>query len=104
LTIPDYTGNRYMNTLGNLLGEPRAALLLVDFERGDLLQLQGRVDVDWAREAAGDLPGAERSWRFNIARGWRRRGALPLDWTFPDFAPTTARIAGLPAHRATVVS
>jgi uncharacterized protein len=100
LTIPDYPGNRYMNTLGNLLGEPRAGLLFVDFERGDLLQLQGRVDVDWARDAADDLPGAERSWRFRVDRGWRRPGALPLDWTFLDFAPTTARIAELPARRA----
>jgi uncharacterized protein len=97
LTIPEYSGNRYMNTLGNLLGEPRAGLLFVDFERGDLLQLQGRVDVDWARDAAADLPGAERSWRFHMDRAWRRRGALPLDWTFLDFAPTTARIAGLGA-------
>ncbi|WP_239502378.1 pyridoxamine 5'-phosphate oxidase family protein, partial [Stenotrophomonas maltophilia] len=27
LTIPDFSGNRYFNTLGNLLVEPRAALL-----------------------------------------------------------------------------
>jgi predicted pyridoxine 5'-phosphate oxidase superfamily flavin-nucleotide-binding protein len=97
LTIPDYSGNRYMNTLGNLLGEPRAGLLFVDFECGDLLQLQGRAEVDWARDAAGDLPGAERSWRFRVTRTWRRPGALPLDWTFVDFAPITPRIAGLPS-------
>jgi predicted pyridoxine 5'-phosphate oxidase superfamily flavin-nucleotide-binding protein len=100
LTIPEYAGNRYMNTLGNLLGEPRAGLLFVDFERGDLLQLQGRVEVDWARDAAADLPGAERSWRFHVTRAWRRRAALALDWTFLDFAPTTARIAGLPTSGA----
>jgi predicted pyridoxine 5'-phosphate oxidase superfamily flavin-nucleotide-binding protein len=100
LTIPDYSGNRYMNTLGNLLGEPRAGLLFVDFERGDLLQLQGRVDVDWARDVVADLPGAERSWRFHVTRGWRRPAALPLDWTFLDFAPTSARIGGLGAARA----
>jgi predicted pyridoxine 5'-phosphate oxidase superfamily flavin-nucleotide-binding protein len=104
LTIPEYAGNRYMNTLGNLLGERRAGLLFVDFEHGDLLQLQGRIEVDWAREAAGDLPGAERSWRFHLNRGWRRPGALALDWTFPDFAPTTARIAGLPAPTAAELS
>ena len=41
LTIPDFRGNRYFNTLGNLIAEPRASLLFVDFETGDLLQLQG---------------------------------------------------------------
>jgi uncharacterized protein len=39
IIIPDFSGNRYFNTLGNLLGEPRAALLFVDFTNGDLLQL-----------------------------------------------------------------
>ena len=98
LTIPEYPGNRYMNTLGNLLGEPRAGLLFVDFERGDLLQLQGHAVVNWASDAAADLPGAERSWRFHVTRAWRRPCALALDWTFLDFAPTTARIAGLAAR------
>jgi hypothetical protein len=49
LIVPDYRGNRYFNTLGNLLGDPRAALLFIDFERGDLLQLQGSVTIDWSR-------------------------------------------------------
>ncbi len=46
LTIPDFRGNRYFNTLGNLSAEARASLLFVDFESGDLLQLQGIAEVD----------------------------------------------------------
>lgn len=76
LTVPDYPGNRYFNTLGNLLVEPRAALVMVDFEHGDLLHLQGVAALNWT--AAGDDPLAERSWTFRIARGWLRRGAFPL--------------------------
>jgi predicted pyridoxine 5'-phosphate oxidase superfamily flavin-nucleotide-binding protein len=68
LTIPDYRGNRYFNTLGNLLLEPRAALLFLDFARGELLQLQGRAEVLWDDTA---LPAAERAWRFTVERGWR---------------------------------
>src|SRR5690349_20843226 len=41
LTIPDFSGNRFFNTLGNLLANPKAGLLFVDFEKGDLLQLSG---------------------------------------------------------------
>jgi len=73
LTIPDYRGNRYFNTLGNLILEPRAALLFLDFARGELLQLQGRAEVAW--DEAG-LPGAERTWRFTVERGWRGRSGL----------------------------
>ena len=42
LAIPDFRGNRFYNTLGNLLGDPRAGLLFVDFASGDILQIQGR--------------------------------------------------------------
>ena len=46
LTVPDYRGNRYFNTLGNMLAWPRAAILVPDFETGDLLHLQGRLARD----------------------------------------------------------
>ena len=39
LVVPDFRGNRFFNTLGNLLGDPRAGLLFIDFATGDLLQL-----------------------------------------------------------------
>lgn len=78
LTVPDYWGNRYFNTLGNLLLEPRASLVMVDFGSGDILQLQGLAEVHWqVGDQARDVR-AEREWTFRIARGWLRRGAFPL--------------------------
>lgn len=91
LTIPDFRGNRYFNTLGNLLGEPRCGLLFIDFERGDLLQLQGVAEIDWSGEASRMIEGAERVWRVHVARGWRRRSAVPLKWSFVDYSPFTER-------------
>jgi predicted pyridoxine 5'-phosphate oxidase superfamily flavin-nucleotide-binding protein len=89
LVVPDFRGNRFFNTLGNLLGDPRAGLLFIDFGTGELLQLQGRVTIDWTDRAAASVAGAQRSWRVEIERGWRRGEALPFDWTFGDHAPTT---------------
>ena len=91
LTIPDFRGNRYFNTLGNLLLDPRAGLLFVDFTSGDLLQLQGRAEIAWDNGAARGFAGAERLWRVRITAGWRRREALPLRWAFQGYAPTTNR-------------
>jgi hypothetical protein len=91
LTIPDFRGNRYFNTLGNLSVEPRASLLFVDFETGNLLQLQGTAQVDWNTAAAEHFPGAERLWRFRLIRGWRRKAASPLRWSFVEFSRTTAQ-------------
>lgn len=91
LVIPDFHGNRYFNTLGNFMLDPRAALLFVDFETGDLLHLSGVAEVDWQPEAAAGLIGAERVWRLRVVRGWRRAGAVPLRWIFQGYAPTTER-------------
>lgn len=84
LIVPDFRGNRFFNTLGNLLGDPRAGLLFVDFATGDLLQLQGTVTIEW---------GEPRRWTVAIERGWRRPAALPYDWTFGAYAPTTLATA-----------
>jgi predicted pyridoxine 5'-phosphate oxidase superfamily flavin-nucleotide-binding protein len=89
LAIPDFRGNRYYNTLGNLLGDPRAGLIFVDFASGDILQLQGTVTIDWHPD--GGPAGTERLWRLKVERAWRRRGAFPFAWTFGDYAPTTLR-------------
>lgn len=89
LTVPDFAGNSYFNTLGNMLREPHAALLFLDFRTGTLLQLQGTVEILWNDPERSRLDGAERLWRFHVARGWRRDGALPLRWSEPDYAPTT---------------
>jgi hypothetical protein len=91
LTIPDFRGNRYFNTLGNLLAEPRASLLFVDFDSGDLLQLQGTAEVEWNTTESAQFAGAERLWRFRVVRGWRRRAAVPLRWSFVDHSPSTIR-------------
>ncbi|WP_439497723.1 pyridoxamine 5'-phosphate oxidase family protein [Bosea sp. (in: a-proteobacteria)] len=89
LTIPDFAGNSYFNTLGNLLIEPRAALLFIDFERGDLVQLQGETEIVWEGPELGGLDRAERLWRFRVRRAWRHGAALPFAWSAVEPAPTT---------------
>jgi len=90
LTVPDFRGNRFFNTLGNLVADPRAALLFVDFDTGDLLHLRGRVEIDWDPPIGAAWPeGVQRQWRFTVEEAWRRPAALPLRWTFGDFSPVT---------------
>jgi uncharacterized protein len=91
LTIPDIAGNRYFNTLGNMMLDPRAVLLFPDFSGGDLLQVQGRTEIVWDVPENERLAGAERLWRLNVTRAWRRRGALPLRWSLQMLSPSVAR-------------
>jgi len=86
LTVPDFKGNRYFNTLGNLVADPRAALLFVDFEQSDLLHLRGTTGIVWDGPQVRRFAGAERIWRFRVERGWRKRGTLPLRWTLPQLS------------------
>ncbi|HJV21136.1 MAG TPA: pyridoxamine 5'-phosphate oxidase family protein [Holophagaceae bacterium] len=69
LRLPDYAGNGLFQSFGNLAVDPRAALLLPDFERGDLLHLTGGAEVvfddpDPARRSGG----TGRFLRFHVDR------------------------------------
>jgi ferredoxin-NADP reductase/predicted pyridoxine 5'-phosphate oxidase superfamily flavin-nucleotide-binding protein len=80
LTIPDFSGNLFFNTLGNFLLNPRAGLVFVDFRNGDLLQLSGRAEVILNAPEVAAFMGAERMWRFTPQQIVRRPAALPLRW------------------------
>ena len=101
LTVPDFRGNRYFNTLGNMLNWPRAAALFPNFETGELLLLQGQVEVLWDADAAATgFSGAQRMWRLRVEAGWRRCAALPFRWTHLSDSPAlegTGRWASAPA-------
>ncbi len=78
LVIPDFSGNRFFNTLGNVLATGRAGLAFVDPGSGDMLQLSGAAEIDVDPGAAGRFVGAERLWRVRPRRILRRRGAIGL--------------------------
>lgn len=84
LTIPDYAGNMHFNTLGNLLLNPRAGLLFIDFESGDTLQLTGRTELILDGSQIATFPEAERLWTLTVEQVVRRRGALGLRWRVED--------------------
>ena len=80
LTIPDFRGNRYFNTLGNFVHMPRAGLAFVDFGTGDVLQLTGDVTLDFEGHEADEFAGAERLWHVQVRRCVLRRRALALQF------------------------
>jgi len=84
LTLPDYAGNFFFNTLGNLLLEPRAGLLFIDFDSGDLLQVSGRAQIVWEDEALAAHPGAQRLLSIAVTGALRVAGGLPLQWQTMD--------------------
>lgn len=80
LVFPDYAGNNHFNTIGNLVLDPRAGFLFVDFETGSLLQLTGRATIDWDSDAVARTPGARRLVTFDIEEIVELPAVLPLRW------------------------
>ncbi|QJI43261.1 2Fe-2S iron-sulfur cluster binding domain-containing protein [Pseudomonas sp. ADAK2] len=89
LTIPDFAGNLFFNTLGNLLVNPQAGLLFIDFNSGDLLQLSGRTEVILDGPQIEAFQGAERLWTLDVERVVRRPAALALRWRFDGMSPNS---------------
>ncbi len=87
LTIPDFAGNRFFNTLGNFIANPKSGLVFPDFETGDLLHLTGDAKVFLDSPEISSFQGAERLWTFRPRRVLLRPNALPLRWDFQDYSP-----------------
>lgn len=95
LTIPDFAGNTFFNTLGNIMVNPLAGLVFVSYATGDLLQLTGRAEVLIDAPDIARFDGAQRLWRFMPEQIVRRDRALPLRWDIdPDGASPQALATG----------
>jgi len=89
LTIPDYYGNFLFNTLGNFMINPKAGLLFVDFETGDMTYLTGTTKIIWDGDPLLEaLPGAQRAWQFTLTEGICIENAAPLQWEFQGYSPS----------------
>jgi len=80
LTIPDFAGNLFFNTLGNISLNGKAGLVFVDFATGELLQLTGAAEVILDSPEIAAFQGAERLWRLRPTKVVRRRNVLSVRW------------------------
>ncbi len=80
LVVPDFSGNRFFNTLGNLMLNPRAGLLFIDFETGDLLYIAASAEIIFDGPMVNAFAGAERVVRFSVHFVRHTTAAVPLRW------------------------
>ena len=102
LWLPDYPGNLFFNTLGNLAQHPLAGLLWVDYEDGGLLHVAARAELLWSEADRAPWPGAQRVLRLLVLGGVWRAQALPWRWTqaqpAPQFSAMRQTAVTQPAH------
>lgn len=87
LVWPDYTGNMMFQTLGNLIVDPAAGLLFLDFTHGRTLQLTGRTEIVWDPTGRTGFPGAQRLIELRVERVVEIAAHLPTGWRFLDASP-----------------
>jgi predicted pyridoxine 5'-phosphate oxidase superfamily flavin-nucleotide-binding protein len=105
LSWPEYPGNSMYMSLGNLLSEPRCAIVFPDWSTGRTLHLRGRAFADWdARRAAG-VPKAQCMVDFDVEEVVEIADGMPLHWRFGEyhrFKPPVGKPA--PAGQSTPVA
>jgi predicted pyridoxine 5'-phosphate oxidase superfamily flavin-nucleotide-binding protein len=92
IVVPDFRGNGFFQTIGNLLAFPRAGLLIPDFASGDLLQLTGAAEVVWDGPEVEAYPGAERLWKVKPQSGRWLRAAFPLRFGEAELSPRSLAV------------
>ena len=87
LRLPDYPGNQFFNTLGNLALHPQAGLLIVDYDEGGLLHIAAHAQLLWDDAARAPWPGAQSVLQLTVQHALWRPQVVPWRWTQPVAAP-----------------
>jgi predicted pyridoxine 5'-phosphate oxidase superfamily flavin-nucleotide-binding protein len=104
LVVPDFLGNFFFNTFGNILRNPAAGLVFVDDTTGAMLMLAGRAEVIWDSDEVARFPGAKRLLRFVVDAGVAVEGGSALRWAPGEPAPQVAATGTWPEVRVAAKS
>lgn len=90
LKIPDYKGNSFYNTLGNISLHPFTGLLFIDFDTGGILQLTGNAGLLFDQRTESDLKetgGTGRYWLFETLSWIHTKSHHQIRWEFQSNSP-----------------
>ena len=88
LVFPDFRGNNHFNTIGNLVKNPKAGLLFLDFEEGSVLYLTVSVEIVWEGPELESFQGAQRLLRLKVEEYRLVRHSLPFRWSTEEMSPS----------------
>lgn len=104
IRFPDYAGNNHYNTIGNLLADPRAGFLFLDFATGSMLQLTGTARIAWDADEVRSVPGARRLISLAIEEIVELPSALRLRWQAEAESARSLRLVEKKRESADVMS
>lgn len=104
VVIPDFTGNFHYNTIGNILINPKAGVIFIDYATGDMLSFSGAAAVveDDPRIAA--FRGAERFLKFTPETGVLLPGAVDLVFDEGEPSPNSTMTGSWEEVEANIIA
>lgn len=90
IRVPDYLGNSMFSTLGNIYENPKAALLFIDYTKGETLQLSGIAELQFDQNSEKDFYTSGetgRFWIFQTKQWIRTKNHHQVNTNFIDFSP-----------------
>ncbi|KJA24405.1 hypothetical protein HYPSUDRAFT_38852 [Hypholoma sublateritium FD-334 SS-4] len=86
--LPDFSGNRFMTSLGNVEATPYACLTFISFTRGDILYLTGNARNVYGSEARAIMPLQDTLTEIFITGYTFVENALPARQIQSDIQPS----------------
>jgi len=78
LSFPDFSGNLFFNTIGNIQSDRRVGLFFPNFASGDAVFVAGEAEVEWDGPNVEAFAGAERLVHVMPTRVILAKSALPI--------------------------
>ena len=87
IQFPDYMGNNFFNTFGNIVGDPRVGLQFIDFENKALLHVQGRAEIITLDGIFDGTPDMGRRVKIKVENITTVKDVLPFKPEFISWSP-----------------
>jgi len=87
LKFPDFRGNGFFNTLGNIESDNRVGLFFPDFTTGNAVFVAGKARVLWDKEAREGFNGAERIVEIKIEQSVYLLAFMAMTAELKEFSP-----------------
>ncbi len=87
LKFPDFRGNGFFNTLGNIESDSRIGLFFPDFLTGNAVFVTGQASILWDKEVREGFNGAERIVEIKIEQSVYLPGFMAMTAELEEFSP-----------------
>jgi predicted pyridoxine 5'-phosphate oxidase superfamily flavin-nucleotide-binding protein len=87
LKFPDFRGNGFFNTLGNIESDNRVGLFFPDFTTGNAVFVAGKANILWDEKAREGFNGAERIVEVSIEKSIYLQEFLAMTAGLDELSP-----------------